>query len=497
MKIKRTKPGTKTSEAKHEIVKSDQNGTTPTTATLSTGGSIATLGGGSVLGSSSALTSTTGVTGMSTTTTLGGSMAGIAGVGGSASALNATGPGSHLTTDSDNSTGMGGGGGSGGGGNLSAGNSTSGGGHHGGGSGAGIGGINSSNTINSTKDKATHHNQRDKNDQSAQQQHQSQGGAGSVDVGTGIGSSSRSAAGSCSCVHHDVQVNGILQQQQPCSSASCIYAKAGSNGGDHTGSGNMALTSSHRLGPGGGSQGNSSVVSSSSSTLASGNNNTPNAPGPPLGKDVNKMLSIAIAGPGVPHGGAANASSNNCMTGTNTGGNIVNNIHSSGSGVLKAQLQAVSMAGAVPGDMGVASGTSLMGVSMFANSAAATSSAGGMSSATLSTHDDKRGSSPPPAKRHKADRKDMVDVCVGTSVGTITEPDCLGPCEPGTSVTLEGIVWHETEGGVLVVNVTWRGKTYVGTLIDCTKHDWAPPRFCDSPTEELDSRTPKGGKTWP
>lgn len=41
----------------------------------------------------------------------------------------------------------------------------------------------------------------------------------------------------------------------------------------------------------------------------------------------------------------------------------------------------------------------------------------------------------------------MLDVCVGTSVGTITEPDCLGPCEPGTSVTLEGIVWHETEGG--------------------------------------------------
>nr|CAD7587856.1 unnamed protein product [Timema genevievae] len=87
---------------------------------------------------------------------------------------------------------------------------------------------------------------------------------------------------------------------------------------------------------------------------------------------------------------------------------------------------------------------------------------------------------------------DMLDVCVGTSVGTITEPDCLGPCEPGTSVTLEGIVWHETEGGVLVVNVTWRGKTYVGTLLDCTKHDWAPPRFCDSPTSDLDARLPKG-----
>ncbi|KAJ2948327.1 hypothetical protein O0L34_g7566 [Tuta absoluta] len=88
--------------------------------------------------------------------------------------------------------------------------------------------------------------------------------------------------------------------------------------------------------------------------------------------------------------------------------------------------------------------------------------------------------------------EETAEVCVGTSVGTITEPDCLGPCEPGTSVTLEGIVWHETEGGVLVVNVTWRGKTYVGTLLDCTRHDWAPPRFCDSPTEELDARTPKG-----
>lgn len=42
-------------------------------------------------------------------------------------------------------------------------------------------------------------------------------------------------------------------------------------------------------------------------------------------------------------------------------------------------------------------------------------------------------------------------MCVGTSVGTITEPDCLGPCEPGTSVTLEGIVWHETEGGEFVL----------------------------------------------
>ncbi len=41
----------------------------------------------------------------------------------------------------------------------------------------------------------------------------------------------------------------------------------------------------------------------------------------------------------------------------------------------------------------------------------------------------------------------MKDASTCISVGTITEPDCLGPCEPGTSVMLEGIVWQETEGG--------------------------------------------------
>ena len=41
-----------------------------------------------------------------------------------------------------------------------------------------------------------------------------------------------------------------------------------------------------------------------------------------------------------------------------------------------------------------------------------------------------------------------MDACVGTcSASTMTEPESLGPCEPGTAVTLEGIVWHETEGG--------------------------------------------------
>ncbi|CAF2357811.1 unnamed protein product [Rotaria sp. Silwood2] len=84
-----------------------------------------------------------------------------------------------------------------------------------------------------------------------------------------------------------------------------------------------------------------------------------------------------------------------------------------------------------------------------------------------------------------------VDACVETvSIGLATEPDHLGPCEPGTSVVLEGIVWNETDSGVLVVNVTWRGKTYVGTLLDSTKQDWACPRLtCESPTSDYDARS--------
>uniref|UniRef100_A0A8B9GXX1 Zinc finger protein 609a n=1 Tax=Astyanax mexicanus TaxID=7994 RepID=A0A8B9GXX1_ASTMX len=45
---------------------------------------------------------------------------------------------------------------------------------------------------------------------------------------------------------------------------------------------------------------------------------------------------------------------------------------------------------------------------------------------------------------------------------------------------------------MLVVNVTWRNKTYVGTLLDCTRHDWAPPRFCESPTSDLEMRNGRG-----
>ena len=41
----------------------------------------------------------------------------------------------------------------------------------------------------------------------------------------------------------------------------------------------------------------------------------------------------------------------------------------------------------------------------------------------------------------------QVDAGTITDAATLTEPDHLGPCEPGTGVNLEGIVWHETDSG--------------------------------------------------
>ena len=36
------------------------------------------------------------------------------------------------------------------------------------------------------------------------------------------------------------------------------------------------------------------------------------------------------------------------------------------------------------------------------------------------------------------------------SIGTMTDPDSLGPCEPGTAVKLQGIVWQETDKGTFI-----------------------------------------------
>jgi hypothetical protein len=62
------------------------------------------------------------------------------------------------------------------------------------------------------------------------------------------------------------------------------------------------------------------------------------------------------------------------------------------------------------------------------------------------------------------------------SIGVSTDSQDINICEPGTNILLEGIVWNETNKGVLILNVTWRGKTFVGSLIDTNKVGWAPPR---------------------
>ena len=54
----------------------------------------------------------------------------------------------------------------------------------------------------------------------------------------------------------------------------------------------------------------------------------------------------------------------------------------------------------------------------------------------------------------------QTDASVGTEMGTMTEPECIGPLDPGTSVTLEGIVWHETDGGMVFIFVV----SYIDTF---------------------------------
>jgi len=42
----------------------------------------------------------------------------------------------------------------------------------------------------------------------------------------------------------------------------------------------------------------------------------------------------------------------------------------------------------------------------------------------------------------------MMALMMQMDASTITDPDCLGPCEPGTSVILEGLVWAESNNGM-------------------------------------------------
>ncbi|GAU97544.1 hypothetical protein RvY_08819 [Ramazzottius varieornatus] len=104
---------------------------------------------------------------------------------------------------------------------------------------------------------------------------------------------------------------------------------------------------------------------------------------------------------------------------------------------------------------------------------------------------DKSASQERPTKKSKLDaayRREQATSSSAVNAETMIEPEYLAPLEAGSNIFLEGIVWHETSGGILVVNVTWRGKSYVGTLLDSTIHDCAPPatRICDSPPSDID-----------
>lgn len=434
MKIKRTKPGSKSSEAKHEIVKAEQNGTgslTSSNVDENNSGSNISSNTSNKKHSSQSQSQTQQV------------------------------PSSNMSQQQTQQQGTKRG--------------------------------SSGHRRDKAKEKTTHHNQRDKNEHN---------NSSSASVNS---ASSGSDRGGCSCTH-EMQVNGI---SQPCSSMSCVRNRTN----------DQSISSlSQRLSNQNSSTSTSNNLFSSNSNTGSSlssSNNTPNAPGPPSSKDGNKskpvvpiiihsssqITSTATANSSqlsnLQHSASPSGSNSGSGINTNTATNNTNTSSCSSSStnnVLKSQLQSTAPTSLLNA---LSSGTTATSSILPSSSSSSSSTSSSLLSSTgdsntLLVQEDKRSTSPPPAKRHKCDPKDMIDVCVGTSVGTITEPDCLGPCEPGTSVTLEGIVWHETEGGVLVVNVTWRGKTYVGTLIDCTKHDWAPPRFCDSPTEEFDSRTPKG-----
>jgi len=64
---------------------------------------------------------------------------------------------------------------------------------------------------------------------------------------------------------------------------------------------------------------------------------------------------------------------------------------------------------------------------------------------------------------------------------TTIEPELLGTCRRGTPILLEGIVWNETSKGVLVLNVNWKGRTFIGALMDSSRTgDWSAPRFNQS-----------------
>lgn len=62
------------------------------------------------------------------------------------------------------------------------------------------------------------------------------------------------------------------------------------------------------------------------------------------------------------------------------------------------------------------------------------------------------------------------------------------PAPPGTRVNLHGVILHETQGGLIVLNVRWRNKVYSGALIDAEKNKWATDRINDGPPAAEDNK---------
>ncbi|XP_017466184.1 PREDICTED: mucin-19 [Rhagoletis zephyria] len=507
MKIKRTKPGTKTSEAKHEIVKAteqqqqQQNGSlgVNNSSNLDENSGLNTTSHSS---SSSGGASGSGGSNQNTGSSAGGSGSNVTSISGSNK--------KHLSNISSSSSGSQGNSHN----SINSNSPASGGGSTGTGSSGQV--TPQSNKRGSSghrrekaKEKTTHSNRltAEKNASAASEK---EGLPGHSDKGMTchciIDATSGSATGACSshaCSRRSESATNssitVLTQQRICNTTGNSNSTSGSvppgvftpSLGSPAGVVTTAAATAASLLA-------ATSVASATAPQAIGSNSAPNAPGPP-GKDSTNCGNIKISSHIAAQLAAAAASTSFSNSVPNTHANSL-----SGSGESKSSTSMVPVAQAKHMAPGVISATVHHTISVPANSSTSTTTASSSNSSTSNNNlvaED--GIKSPPAKRAKhgntdtshapgTSTKEMVDICIGTSVGTITEPDCLGPCEPGTSVTLEGIVWHETEGGVLVVNVTWRGKTYVGTLLDCTRHDWAPPRFCDSPTEELDSRTPKG-----
>jgi len=62
---------------------------------------------------------------------------------------------------------------------------------------------------------------------------------------------------------------------------------------------------------------------------------------------------------------------------------------------------------------------------------------------------------------------------------------------------LDGMVLTETQGGLLVVNVMYKNKEFVGTLMECTSptHSWGAPRHSDVPPPDKKPKKKKKSKS--